>query len=240
MKRALAVLCCATLTVAVGCGERSYERRLDKTLADMKYRQRLDQYLIPPVQGKFKELGIFLRPPKPLAQSTQFLLTSAEPGKYDLESSFFNQGAPTGLRLHVLARRKQAKKAPTKGAAPPADTANRGPFQQDVLSLLASNFGAAEALQNPRVQNVSAKRNAFKRITFPSPTGSDVRVYLYNRDPYDVALVWDIPKGTTSTGIDLCLESFAVGPKAIRQFEGGVGDEEAAGGKGTEASPTAF
>lgn len=241
MKRALVVLSCASVTLAIGCSG-TYETRVKKTIEDMKYRQLLDQHLNPPAQDKFKELGIFLRTPKPLVQSSQFLLTS-EPGKYDLETSFFNQATPDGtLRLHVLARRKQAKGAATKkGAAPPPDTSNRGPFQTDVLSLLASNFGAAEALQAPKIQNVNEKRNTFKRLSFATGPNNDVTVstYLYNRDPYDVALVWYIPKGVSTTGIRYSLETFAVGPKAMRQFEGGVGDEEA-GAKGAEGGGGVF
>src|SRR5262245_50478875 len=122
MKRALVVALSATLLLALGCGTKSYEIRLSQTLATLKYRQRLDQYLNPAAEDKFKELNVFLRPPKPLSQTKEFQLTSV-PGLFDLEASFVDLQKPNdGLRLYVLARRKAANKgaAKKKEAAPPA------------------------------------------------------------------------------------------------------------------------
>src|SRR4051794_24170736 len=143
MKRVQALSLSASLMLLLGCSTASYNARLEKTLADKKYAQKLDQYLMPPVGEKFKELNIFLRPPKPLAQAKEFLLTAAPPGYYEVETSFFDQGkANAALRLHVLARHKSSASRQTKKGAPPPPTAQRGDFKSDVLGLLANDFGA--------------------------------------------------------------------------------------------------
>jgi len=235
MKRVLALSMSAILVLLMGCGSASYNKRLDKTLADMKYRQRLDQYLTPPAADKVKEIGIFLRPPKPLAQSKEFLLTPTA-DLHDLEASFTDLSKPGSLRLHVLARRKVAKAAAKKGAPPPAESAARGVFKADVFAQLANDFGATEENLAKAVDYNAGKKNAFKRIQFVSPTSGDqIRVYLYEnkRENYDVALIWDVPKGqekdaTTGTGIELSLESFAAGMRANRLFETGGGEGEGA------------
>ncbi|MBX6313516.1 MAG: hypothetical protein IRY99_11460, partial [Isosphaeraceae bacterium] len=230
MKRALVLAVSAACVLALGCGTRSYEFRMNKTLEFLKYRQRLDQYLNPPAEDKLKDLAIYLRPPKPLSLASAFQLTST-PDQFDLEKSFTGgQAKGDSLRLHVLARKKQDTKK--KGAA--AESAARMPFKDAVFSLLANDYGAAEALQGAKIENSKAKANNYKRVLFIAPSnGHLIRVYLYSQAPYDVALVWDIPPSlskdaTTNEAIALSLESFAVGAKANRQFQAGVGDEESA------------
>ena len=125
MRRVMAMVATTILVLSGGCGSKSYEYRLDRTLESMRYRKRLDDNLMPPPAkgiAPFEELSIFLRPPKNLAQSKEFQMTVLEPGQFDLESSFFEEKMQN---LHVLARVKKPKRpASKKPAAPtPADTA---------------------------------------------------------------------------------------------------------------------
>src|SRR6188768_3548637 len=102
MKRVLAIVLSGGLTVLVGCSA-SYSERLEKTLKDMKFLKRLDEFLSPQAGDNFEKMAIFLRPPKPLAPASQFQLSS-NPTQYDLEASLIDAKTPGTLRLHVLAR----------------------------------------------------------------------------------------------------------------------------------------
>jgi len=245
MKRVQALSLSASLMLLIGCSTASYNARLEKTLADKKYAQKLDQYLNPPVGEKFKELNIFLRPPKPLEQAKDFLLTSV-PGLYEIEASFFDpaKANAASLRLHVLARHKAAVNRNTPKGAPPPPSVQRNEFKSDVLGLLANDFGATE--QNwAKMQDTKLKSNAFKRVIFNAPSNptDQVRLYLYNNkaESYDVALIWVVPAdvakdAAVTQGIDLSLESFAVGGKAVQRFATGGGEDESVGGG--EGAPT--
>lgn len=246
MKRSLALATSFSLVLIVGCGTANYNQRLARTLDNMKYQMRLDEFLNPPAEGKLKELLIHLRPPKPLEATREFQLSSAE-GQHDAEVSF--QPKDPGLRLHVIARRKQAKAPTAKGKAA-APAVERQPFRFVVNELMKVDFSTTdEALA--KGTEVREKSNSFKRINFFAPlTQNNVQLYLYENKAqnYDVALVFDVPsnlsKDAKSTeGIKLCLQSFAVGPKAERLFAGGTDDEEqpvVGGGEGGEAPPVAF
>ncbi|MEO6807614.1 MAG: hypothetical protein ABI353_00685 [Isosphaeraceae bacterium] len=251
MRRILALSLSASLVCVLGCGTDSYNRRLEHTLNDLKYRQRLDQYLSPPAQDQFQGLAIFLRPPKPLVPSKEFQLPTT-PGLFDLTTSFYDPASKPkspGLRLHVLARRKVKKAPPKKGAPPPEPEVPRGDFRQDVQVLLASELGATEE-NFLKFQDMTAKnKTAFKRLTFTSPilNNDQIRVFLYTnkRDNYDVALIWDIPPGVEKTppvteGQELTLGSFATGAKASQQFANGASEDEAAPGAVGASAPTAF
>lgn len=251
MRRIPALSVSALLVCVLGCGADSYNRRLEHSLNDLKYRQRLDRYLNQPAQGKFQDLAIFLRPPKPLVPSKEFQF-STTPGLFDLTTSFYDpQSKPEapGLRLHVLARRK-IKKAPLKeGAPPPPPEVARGDFRQDVQVLLASELGATEE-NFLKFQDMTTKNNtAFKRLTFTSPilNNDQIRVFLYTNKPddYDVALIWDIPPGVEKTpsvteGQALTLGSFATGAKASRQFANDVSEDGNAPGAVGAPAPTLF
>src|SRR4051794_989920 len=107
MRRLLAMMATAALLIAGGCGSKSYDERLARTLDEMRYRKRLDENLMPPVTGnKIEQMLIYLRPPKSLALAKEFQLTQVEPGKFDLEATFLE---PEKQGLHVLARRKLPK-----------------------------------------------------------------------------------------------------------------------------------
>lgn len=265
MKRLLAITLSGAFVLMLGCSQ-SYEVRLNKTLEQLRYMQRLDQYLQPAAAGQFQELAIFLRPPKPLqeAQAKALVGLTEEPGRYDLAVSFLgqppaapkaeggqqppqqpqaNQGTPPRIiRLHVLARVKMAKRpgaATAKKAeeAPVEAVVPRGDFVTDVRTLLASDYGAGEEVLSEPLKNDKKKSNDYKRLVFPAPSnGDDIRVFFYKQGEYDVALIWDIPPDqvkspTVTTGMELCLEILAVGPRAQRAFSGAVvGDEEIGGG----------
>ena len=119
MRRVMAMVATTILVLGGGCGSKSYEFRLDRTLESMRYRKRLDDNLMPPPAkgiAPFEELAIFLRPPKNLEQSKEFQMTVLEPGQFDLQSSFFEEKKQN---LHVLARVKKPKGSASKKARGP-------------------------------------------------------------------------------------------------------------------------
>jgi len=234
----MALVATTVLVLSGGCGSKSYEFRLDRTLENMRYRKRLDDNLMPPPAkgiAPFEELGIFLRPPKDLTQSKEFQMTVLEPGQFDLQSSFFEEKKQN---LHVLARVKQPKSASKKAPAPtPADTAVRGDFNQDVIGIVGNVYGVADDLEVGKFKEVTKKANKFRYHTFA--TGDkNVQVYLYKFDPYEVALIFDYPsseQANLSSRINLALESFAVGPRAKSRYAGA--DEHADDEGTTEGVP---
>jgi hypothetical protein len=249
MKRLLALLLTATLLLSWGCGKSIYDRKLNDTLDAMKYRQRLDAFLIPAPSGaKFKDFPLYIRPPKDMPLSTNFVLVADLPlGQFNLAESFLSQSKGN---LHVLGRRKTAKKAAPKGAAPPPPEAPKGPFDQDVIALLRGVYGAdLPQLQTPQYQNETktapggSPSNQFRRLIFNASNGNAIRVFLYKKEPYDVALIWDAPaalerSGSLSSARDLTLQTFAVGRRAQNAFAGGVtpGDSSEGGGGGDEGT----
>jgi hypothetical protein len=255
-KRLCATFLTACLVLVVGCGK-SYSDRMERTLDRLREQQRFDQFLITaPQDGKFKELKIFVRPPKPMEISKTFGLTE-EPGRYDLTETFLaipkadpqaKEGTPPPdpnavFRLHVLARLKKTKKAATKkGVPPPPEPAvPRGEFTADVRTLLATDTGGGETALTAALKNDSKKPNQYKRLIFPASNSDVIKVYFYKQGDYDVALVWDIPPGQdkpTATGVELCLKSFAVGRKAELAFAG-ESDEEGGGPAASEGGTAA-
>ena len=231
MRRVFATLATTTILLAAGCGGRSYEVRLDKTLVDMRYRKRLDDNLMPPAtKTKLETLNIFIRPPKNLTQSKEFLLTVLEPGKFDVADSFSESDKQ--ILMHVLSRVKLPK-SPTKKGAPPTPT-NRGEFVPDVVAMLNGVYNVE--VDSTKAKEESKKSNKFKHLTFEA-NGKNVQVYFYGTkaQPYEVSLVFEYPKAEQASlvsKIDLCLESFATGDKARRAFTGG-GEEEPAEGTGS-------
>src|SRR3954469_15323240 len=107
MRRLQTMLVSAALLVAVGCGTKSYEFRLNTTLDAMRYRKRLDDKLEPAVKGKLEELLIYVRPPKKMQQTKEFMLTAPPPGMFDADVSLLD--ASKQSTLHLLARVKRPK-----------------------------------------------------------------------------------------------------------------------------------
>src|SRR5689334_18325761 len=133
MRRVLAVLATMALVIAGGCGGKSYEARLEKTLEAMRYQARLDANLHPaPTKGKLEQQLIYIRPPKNMeaAPAKEFQLTVLEPGKFDVAESFFSKD---GQNLHVLARVKRPQNPAAKKTPTPDNSAVRGDFTSDVL-----------------------------------------------------------------------------------------------------------
>lgn len=240
MRRLLATLAVSALLLAGGCGGRSYEVRLDKTLEEMRYRKRLDDNLMPaPTKTKLETHNIFVRPPKNLAQSKEFLLTVLEPGKFDVADSFSDP--EKGALMHVLARVKLPKAPAKKGAPEPAPTAARGDFTGDVVALLNGVYNVE--VDSSKAKEETKKKNTFKHLAFEA-NGKNVQVYFYGgkNQPYEVALIFEYPKDAQSalvSKIDLSLGSFATAERARRSYSGSVGEEEASEGGGGTA-PVAF
>lgn len=239
MRRVLAVAATAVVLLAVlGCGGRSYELRLQRTVDDMKYRKKLDDNLMPaPTKGKLEQLLIYIRPPKNLEGPAQeFQLIVLEPGKFDLSDSFYETKAKQNL--HVLARVKRPKAGADKKKAQPEPT-NRGEFTPDVLGVLQAGYGVD--LDPAKLRDETKKTNKFKHMTVDAGDRL-VQLYLYGgkTSPYEVALIFVSPKGAPieQSKITLCLESFAVGERARRAFSGGVSEEESP--EGAPPAPVAF
>ena len=212
----------------IGCaGRANYEKRMEATLNLLRYTRRLNQNLMPaPSDKKFLDAAIYVRPPKEEAEAKTVQLPVPE-GQFDLESSFVDKSESA---LHLLARVKKPKKAPAKGAAPPpAPAVPRADFIGDVIGVLTQVFGPSDLLQASKFKDETkgsiegAPKNLFKRLIFPAGK-KEVAVYIYKQDIYEVALifVYDVAvRQTISSKLELCLGSFAVGPKATRQYNGG-------------------
>jgi hypothetical protein len=227
----MALVATTVLVLSGGCGSKSYELRLDRTIENLKYSKRLDENLMPPPAkgiAPFEELAIFLRPPKDLVQAKEFQMTVLEPGQFDLASSFFEEKKQN---LHVLARVKKPKGSASKKAPAPVDPAVRGEFNQDVVGIVGNVYGVADDLEVGKFKEVTKKSNKFRYHTFA--TGDkNVQVYLYKFDPYEVALIFDYPsseQANLASRINLALESFAVGPRAKSRYAGAVEGEEEEG-----------
>ncbi|HEU5117898.1 MAG TPA: hypothetical protein VFT74_14825, partial [Isosphaeraceae bacterium] len=172
-----------------GClGDASYDERMRLTLSNMRYQQKLDANLMPAATGKFKDLNVFVRPPKGLSPISSLL--NPAPGTFEIAQSF--QGP---VNLHVLVRLKnppKPKPAAPGQPAPPAP-APRGPFVSDVNAMLAQAFGAEPGPQD----SVTEKGKTYKRAKFTSAAGETVTVYYYDQGTdkagYSAALVWVIP-----------------------------------------------
>lgn len=240
MKRLLGVGLVSALVVALGCSK--YEKRLEVTIERMKYQQRLDQYLKPAEGGKFQELGIHLRVPLGMEPAKEVTIVPEE-GAFDLVANFAgNAGggaqakegtpAPQPVRLNVLARVKRKKAPPKKGETPPPEVP-RGEFKADVRALLAASLGNPEDAQNKADAAERKRLNEYRRLIFTAGNGNIIRVYFYKQAEYDTALIWNIPPASernAATGIDLCLETQAVGPRALNLFQGGTDEEMPAEG----------
>lgn len=249
MKRLLGVGLVSALVVALGCSK--YEKRLEVTVERMKYQQRLDQYLKPAEGGKFQELGIHLRVPLGMEPSKEVTIVPEE-GAFDLVANFAGRApggaqakegapAPQPLRLNVLARVKRKKAAPKKGEAPPPEVP-RGDFRADVRALLAASLGNPEDAQNKADAAERKRLNEYRRLIFNAGNGNIIKVYFYKQAEYDTALIWNIPPAderNAATVIDLCLETQAVGPRALNLFQGGT-DEEIPAEGATPGGGTAF
>lgn len=245
MKRLAALLVSATLVMSWGCGMKSYEIRLEKTLEAMRYSRDLDENLTPaPTDKRFREFPMYIRAPKDMPLSANFVMAADVPvGRYDLTASFVGQSkdSPGTRALHVIGRRKAPPKKQAKKDAPAQPDAPRGPFEGDVFALVGSVYGANDALANPKPQNEKKRNNPYRRIIFSASNGNVVRIYLYKKENYEVALVWDVP-GTVDKNAnymkarDLCLQSFAVGKLAEQYFSGNASAGEAEG----EAAPAPF
>jgi|SRR5271157_585013 len=237
MNRVLAMIVAGIFVLTVGCGTQSYEKRLEKTIENIKYQKRLNANLTDaPAKGKLEELQIYLRPPKNMTGPTEtFKLAVVEPGRFDLESSFIE---PEKQSLHLLARVERPK-TPTNKAPTPAETVPPGDFNAEVVDLVKSVYGVE--LDVGQFKEDNRRENTFRSKTIDL-NEKTVQVYLYGgkNSPHKVALIFEYPK-TERNAVDpkiaLCLESFAVGERARRAFAGGDVEEEESEGPTEDASP---
>ena len=108
MKQAFAILCSASLLLAIGCSD--YDIRMGKTFEEMKYQKRLDDNLaVAPTKTSLQQNFIYVRPPKGLVATQTFSMAPVEAGRFDVETSFIEQEKQASL--HILARTKKPKPA---------------------------------------------------------------------------------------------------------------------------------
>ena len=231
MRRWCLLFLASSVLCDAGCGRESYAKRLDATLERMKRERRIEKNLMPAPSGdkRFTELSIYLRPPREEAATGKTGQLPVGEGQFDLDASFADPKADS--KLHVLARVKHPKKPAAKGAPPPPPPAARGEFVRDVLAVLASEFGANEKFETPKFDSENKRGVQYKRLVAIA-NEKEVKLYTYKQDNYDVALIFVYdPKlrGTLTNRIDLCLETFAVGPKAGRIYNNGNLDDDDAG-----------
>ena len=237
MRRCALLVLSSTMLLAGCFGRDSYEKRMEHRLEEIRYKRRLDSNLMArPNDKKFEDLAIHVRPPKDedLTRTSQLPVPE---GQYELDASFVDKAGPA---LHLLARVKLPKKAPAKGAPAPPPPTQRGEFTRDVLAILTGFYPQVEGLMTPKFVDESKKGNRFKRlVTTVNDKGVDkeLKLYTYKDGNYEAALIFvydSKQRGTLGPKIDLCLETFATGPRATRIFGGGqADDEDAAGGGGT-------
>jgi hypothetical protein len=247
MKRLGTMLATLSTVAVAGClGAAEYDKRLEGTLELMKYQQTLDNYLNPAEQASFKEKEVYVRSPVPLTHDSATTL-QVPAGAFDLVESF--SGAPTNsqgqasalpIRLHVFSRWKKPPKVPTKKGAPPPPVVQRGNFEQEVRSLLATTYGNPE-VPGLKAETVNARGRSFKRLLFKSGADSSVRAYFYDSANHNVALVVDVPSTLADAkaagrGVDYMLETLAVGNAARAAFDG----RATAGGAAAASSGASF
>ena len=219
MKRLVAVIFGAGLVLVVGCSEH-YEQRLEHTIDRMKYQRRLNENLADPAtKGRLEQLRIFVRPPKGMTGPTQtFQLAVIEPGKFDVEASFME---PEKQSLHILGRVKETK-TPAKKGVPKAAPVPRRLYHRHRGT--ASNVYGAD-LNTSDFKEDKKGENSYK-FKLLDLNAKNIQIYLYGakNGPYEVALIFEYPKSehnSVNPKIGLCLEAFATGDKAKREFTGG-------------------
>lgn len=247
MKRVLGILVGASLSLVIGCAQQ-YDLRLEKTIENKKYQQRLDNNLEPaPQASNLKTANVYVRPPLGLkGPAKTFALVVVEPGKFDVADSFIGADGQAGL--HILARdnrpKAKPKSPPKKGPAPAEEEApppaTRGDFTTDVLELLKAayntDFDTSQLKTETRPH--PPRNNSYKTKTLEL-SNKDVQVYLYGdkNSQAQVALIFEGPKEwlhDNSSKIALCLESFGVGREAENLY---AGKSEMAGDEGASAPP---
>ena len=224
--------------LVVGCSEH-YEQRLEHTIDRMKYQRRLNENLADPAtKGRLEQLRIFVRPPKGMTGPTQtFQLAVIEPGKFDVEASFMEP--------------REAKPAHSRPGQGDQDTRQEGSAQGRAGAArrlyhrhrgTASNVYGAD-LNTSDFKEDKKGENSYK-FKLLDLNAKNIQIYLYGakNGPYEVALIFEYPKSehnSVNPKIGLCLEAFATGDKAKREFTGGEEEEGSEGGE-ENASPSRF
>jgi hypothetical protein len=222
MRRVLAILTSSAILISLGCGSRSYQKRLDNTIKQIQYRKKLDDNLMPFVaKGKLEQNLIYIRPPKQLEKMPDFTLMVLEPGKFDVAETFVEKDVQS---LHVVAWVKKIKDPKKKSVDTP-----RGTFSTEVFAMLGNVFNVD--IEPTKAKPVTKKKNSFKHLTFEA-NEKTVQVYLYGdkAKPPEVALIFEYGKKENLTDkINLCLESFATNELARLLFTGSEEEEGAEG-----------
>jgi hypothetical protein len=229
MRRVWVMIATAALVAVVGCGQKSYTERLEKTLEKLKYDKRVKANLMEPpkAEKKFTDLAIFVRPPKEETLTKTGQLPVSE-GQFDLDASFVDT-KDGNASLHLLARVKMPKKPATKGAQPVAAPPVRPEFVGEVIRVLSEVFGSPEVLQAPKFTEESHRGgNKFKRLIF-NGNDKEVKLYTFKQGNHEVALIFVYDpkiKGLMASKIEYCLDTFAAGEKATQRYSGGITEEE--------------
>jgi len=230
MKRLVAALASASFVLAIGCSD--YDFRLQSTLDERRYEKSLDKFLeAAPTKGTLKDDDFFIRPPKGLTGPTQaFSLTVVEPGKFDVENSFIDEKGGSGTSLHVVARVKRPKAAPTakKAAAAPVESVVRGKFLDDVVELVKAAYSVelVPGDLKPKSEQHGNRVNEYKHKTLDLTT-KQVEVYVYTEPNgvHEAAMIFEFLKDKSKSEnmdakIRYCLESFGVADRAKHLYAG--------------------
>lgn len=230
MRRSWWVWAAPMLVLACGCGAENYNKRLDRTIAQMKRDRRLAKNLeeAPRGEKRFTEMGVYIRPPKGETLNKVGVLAAPE-GQYELNETFADKGADAAL--HLLARVKLPKKPPAKGQAPPVVTP-RGELGRDVLDVLTTQFGPVEAFATPKWAPEQKGENRYQRL-IATANNKEVVIYTYKKDNTEAALIFVYDpklKGSLKDKIEDCLATFTTGERARRLYAdpNADPDEEAA------------
>ena len=240
MKRVLAVLAGASFVLAIGCSD--YDIRLEKTLEEKKYEKRLNTNLeAAPTKGKLQGDEIFVRPPLGLQIAQAFVLPAAETQKFDIENSFIDQKKGTSLHVVREPRSPRARPAPRRGRRPPSNPPPSGANSSTTLSSwsrppIASSCAAGLKSESKKHGN---RANDYKAVKLDLTT-KVVEVYVFTESNgiHDVAMIFEYPTAekTYMEPKSVLLESFAVGDRARRFFDGATATDVDGGG-GEMASP---
>jgi hypothetical protein len=238
MKRILGILAGASLAVLIGCAQQ-YDLRLQTTIDNKKYQQTLNRNLEKAPEGSnLKTASVYVRPPLGLKGPAQtFALGELEPGRFSPTDSFIDPDKQAGL--HIVVRDNRPKAATKKGANPsqaaPAPAA-RGDFTADVLDLIKTAYSVDLDVSKLKSETRGHGRKQYPFKTATLDAGNkEVQVWIYGdkNTSAQVALIFDYPKesrGSLSSGIKYCLESFGVGREAESLYAGGdvLAEEEGA------------
>ncbi len=235
------ILILATL-ILTGCSQ-SYETRMDRTIQNIKYNDRLDRNLKPPAQSAgLADNNIYLRPPQPMDLQSGFGLPGFPIDQFEAAAQYQAENA----NLYVLARYDAATRAAEQEQGAMIE---RGDFRESILSYLRNAYGNANVdveIAASSLERVDYRSEIYnKSITYDQlvflVSGFEIEIYIHepsDKPDYHVALIFAMPeidRPDYAEKIRLCLQELAVGSDAQQKFRGGLGPIDSGGGPAPQA-----